>query len=81
MVMPVVDERHLQVNGYARKVCWIFFNHEFTALWRELEGTYKAILLPDAKRQAFQDALYAFLAQEDLIFDGQVPGRGGDYCE
>ncbi|GAW94298.1 hypothetical protein [Calderihabitans maritimus] len=67
MVLPVRDERHQLLNEYVQSIAGICLSEEFIKLRRELEEIYAATDGERAKTVAFQDALYAIMAQSDFL--------------
>jgi len=60
-----IDENHAYHQNIAEKVTTIIYNQEFKQLQHELEILYKKLNFEKPKKQAFQDALYSFLAQDE----------------
>jgi len=60
-----IDENHFYYKDVAEKVSNIVHNNEFTQLQFELEILYKKIGFEKPGKQAFQDALYSFLSQDE----------------
>jgi hypothetical protein len=69
MGVPRDDSSEDEIKKWARSVALICLSKEFQELKNELEKIYQQAKIDDAAITAFQDALYAFLAQEetDLI--------------
>lgn len=65
MGLPVLDEYHQDLNKFVQRISRICMSGEFLALKKELEGIYNKQQVEGASMLAFQDALYALIAQEE----------------
>ncbi len=66
MGLPVIDEYHQDLNKFVQRISEICMSGEFLALKKELEGIYNQYNVEEASILAFQDALYAIIAQEGV---------------
>lgn len=66
MGLPVIDEYHQDLNKFVRLISQICMSGEFLALKKELESIYNQQNMEGASILAFQDALYAIIAQEGV---------------
>ncbi len=66
MGTPVVDSQHSAMESLATKITSLFFSPEFNSLRAELEQIYRRTGNPLSVRQAFQDALYTLMVQEEI---------------
>ncbi|MFZ7104647.1 MAG: hypothetical protein ACOWWO_18585 [Peptococcaceae bacterium] len=60
-----VDENHSYYKDLAEKIARIVYNKDFITLEAELELVYSKTGFEYPKFQAFQDALYSFLSQDE----------------
>ncbi|MFZ5943655.1 MAG: hypothetical protein ACOYVD_06075 [Bacillota bacterium] len=60
-----IDENHGYYKDLAEKVTTIIHNKEFINLQYELEILYRKTGFERPKINAFQDALYSFLSQDE----------------
>lgn len=69
-MLPVRDDEHQQLIDYSQCIANICLSEAFTTLKKELEKFYRGGENEDITftRIAFQDALYALIAEEDLEF-------------
>lgn len=69
-MLPVRDDEHQQLFDYSKRIANICLSEAFTTLKKELEKFYRGGENEDTTfaRIAFQDALYALIAEEDLEF-------------
>lgn len=65
MEIPRDDSSEEEIKKWARSVALICLSKEFQELKNELENVYQQAKIDDPVITAFQDALYAFLAQEE----------------
>lgn len=65
MGVPRFDSSEEEIKKWARSIALICLSEEFQELKNELEQIYRQANLEDPAITAFQDALYAFLAQEE----------------
>ncbi len=65
MGYPKFDTPEEEVKRWLNHIALICVSEEFQSLKRELESLYVKSNLDNVRITAFQDALYAFLAQED----------------
>jgi len=63
---PVVDSRHLEMEGLAKRITRLCFSREFGRLRNELEQLYQETGNGKSVKQAFQDALYTLMVQEEI---------------
>ncbi len=63
---PVVDSRHPEMESLATRITRICFSNEFGSLREELEQIYRRAGNEKPVRQAFQDALYTLMVQEEV---------------
>lgn len=66
MGFPVIDEYHQGLNKLVEQISAICLSAEFIALKKELESHYSRCHMERASLLAFQDALYAIIAQEGI---------------
>lgn len=66
MTISVIDSRHEEMKKYVQLIAAICISDSFLSLKRELEISYRKNGSNHASRQAFQDALYAILAEEEI---------------
>ncbi|WP_227766589.1 hypothetical protein [Zhaonella formicivorans] len=64
-MLPVIDDRHSEMDRYAHYVANIVFSERFLSLKKELERIYSRNGLERAKQRAFQEAFYSIIAEED----------------
>ncbi|MGI6552141.1 MAG: hypothetical protein ACOX37_03440 [Bacillota bacterium] len=64
-MLPVRDDQHQKISHYAQFVAAICFSEKFLALKKELEACYLGSQAEDRFLLAFQDALYAIMAEEE----------------
>ncbi len=64
MGLPVIDEYHQDLNKFVQRISEICMSGEFLALKKELESIYSQYNVDGAPILAFQDALYAIIAQK-----------------
>ncbi|HHX51157.1 MAG TPA: hypothetical protein GX711_06940 [Clostridia bacterium] len=67
-MLPVKDDQHQRVFHYAQFVAGICLSEKFIALKKELEAYYRGSQTEDWFLLAFQDALYAMMAEEEQEF-------------
>ncbi|MEG6521708.1 hypothetical protein [Desulfotomaculum sp. 1211_IL3151] len=65
MGYPKLDTPEEEVKRWLNHIALICVSEEFQSLKRELESLYVRSNMDNVRIVAFQDALYAFLAQED----------------
>lgn len=65
MVAPKFDSREEEMKKWLNHIALICLSDEFQTLKQELESIYLQSDIENVRLTAFQDALYAFLAQED----------------
>jgi len=65
MEIPKSDSSEEEIKKWARSVALICLSKEFQELKNELEKLYQQAKMEGPVITAFQDALYAFLAQEE----------------
>lgn len=65
MGTPKIDWPEEEMKKWLNHIALICLSEEFQNLKKELEAIYTQSDLEDSGLTAFQDALYAFLAQED----------------
>ncbi|ADG82239.1 hypothetical protein Tfer_3206 [Thermincola ferriacetica] len=68
MALPDSAYCEQDVQKFVKDIAEILFSEEFNALRHELENHYFNANIENAFIAAFQDALFAILAQEDKIF-------------
>ncbi|MTI82250.1 MAG: hypothetical protein FH758_15565 [Firmicutes bacterium] len=70
MGVPKCDSPEEEIKQWLNHIALICLSEEFQSLKRELEKYYVKSNMDDVRITAFQDALYAFLAQseDDLGF-------------
>lgn len=66
MGFPVIHEYHHDLRKMVQQISQICLSEEFLALTEELEGLYARTEADRASIIAFQDALYALIAQEEI---------------
>jgi hypothetical protein len=66
--LPVIDEYHQDLRKIVQRVANVCMSSEFLTLKRELEAIYGRTRGERPSLSAFQDALYAILAQEETDF-------------
>ncbi|MDW7674309.1 MAG: hypothetical protein SCK28_07235 [Bacillota bacterium] len=71
MTFFVNSSRHEQIKNYVKLITDICISEGFISLKAELESYYKENGKEQASMQAFQDALYAILAEEDIEYLNQ----------
>ena len=65
MGYPQYDTPEEEVKRWLNHIALICLSEEFQSLKRELETIYVKSNMDNVRITAFQDALYAFLAQEE----------------
>jgi len=65
MGVPNLDAPEEEIKKWLNHIAVICLSEEFQNLKKELEGIYLESDMDNVRLVAFQDALYAFLAQED----------------
>lgn len=65
MGYPKYDTPEEEVKRWLNHIALICVSEEFQSLKRELESLYVKSNIDNVRITAFQDALYAFLAQEE----------------
>ena len=63
--VPKFDSPEEEIKKWINHITLICLSEEFQNLKKELEKTYRLSSVEDYRTAAFQDALYAFLAQEE----------------
>lgn len=63
--MANVCRNHFKNLAVSRQICEIVLNKEFSTLCEELLYIYKTSSLHEPEKEAFQDALYCIITQED----------------
>lgn len=63
--MPVIYKNHYKNLAISHHISVIVCNPQFSRLFEELHYIYKAYALKEAEKEAFQDALYSLIAQEE----------------
>jgi len=63
--MPNRDPRDDEMKKWLNQIAVICLSKDFRSLKNELENHYKDAEIDNVQLKAFQDALFAFLAQED----------------
>ena len=65
MVVPKFDSQEEEIKKWLNHIALICLSDEFQTLKQELERIYLQSEMENVRLTAFQDALYAFLAQEN----------------
>ena len=65
MGVPNLDAPEEEIKKWLNHIAVICLSEEFQSLKKELESIYLKSDMDNVRLVAFQDALYAFLAQED----------------
>ncbi|MFZ5649562.1 MAG: hypothetical protein ACOY4I_01740 [Bacillota bacterium] len=65
MVVPKFDSPEEDIKKWLNHIALICLSEDFQKLKKELEAIYSRSNVKDFRITAFQDALYAFLAQEE----------------
>ncbi|MFZ5634833.1 MAG: hypothetical protein ACOY40_18560 [Bacillota bacterium] len=65
MRVPKLDSPEEEIKEWLSQIALICLSEDFQKLKKELENIYSRSNVEDFKLVAFQDALYAFLAQEE----------------
>ncbi len=65
MGVPRFDSPDEEIKKWLNHIALICLSEDFQNLKKELEKLYAQCKVKDAQLVAFQDALYAFLAQEE----------------
>jgi hypothetical protein len=65
MGVPKLDSPEEEIKRWVNHIALICLSEDFQTLKKELETVYKRSDIEDFRTMAFQDALYAFLAQEE----------------
>ncbi len=65
MNVPKLDSPEDQIKKWLNHIAVICLSEEFQQLKNELEDIYSKAEVQNGKITAFQDALYAFLSQEE----------------
>jgi hypothetical protein len=65
MGVPKFDSAEEEIKKWLNQIALICLSEEFQKLKHELESIYGQSDMEDVGIAAFQDALYAFLAEED----------------
>ncbi|NLI11972.1 hypothetical protein [Pelotomaculum propionicicum] len=65
MGIPKFDFPEEQVKKWLNQIAFICLSEEFQSLKKELETIYLESNVENVRLTAFQDALYAFLNQDD----------------
>ncbi|OPX86231.1 MAG: hypothetical protein A4E53_03141 [Pelotomaculum sp. PtaB.Bin104] len=73
MSVPKFDSPEEEIKKWLNYIALICLSEEFQSLKMELETIYQQSNMENYRLAAFQDALYAFLSQEE---DGQVCQSG-----
>jgi uncharacterized membrane protein YqiK len=63
--VPKLDSPEEEIKRWVNHIALICLSEEFQTLKKELETIYSKSNIEDFTTMAFQDALYAFLAQEE----------------
>jgi hypothetical protein len=63
--MPVIYKNHYKNLAISHHISEVVFNPQFSNLFEELHYIYKTYALEEAEKEAFQDAFYSFIAQEE----------------
>lgn len=71
MVIAVSDSREDEIREIISYISEICLSKEFLDLKTELENIYFKNGIENALLTAFQDALYAILAQQDMVSSGR----------
>jgi len=64
--LPVIHEYHHNLKRVVQQISQICLSEEFISLAKELEAFYARTQAERAAVIAFQDALYALIAQNDI---------------
>lgn len=72
MVIAISDSREEEIRRIINQVAEICLSKEFADLKTELESIYFKNGIENALLTAFQDALYAILAQRDGVRGGRT---------
>lgn len=67
MGVPRFDSPEEDIKEWLNYIALICLSDDFQNLKKELEGIYSDSQVENFRLTAFQDALYAFLAQKDLV--------------
>jgi len=70
MGVPRFDSPEEDIKEWLNYIALICLSEDFQNLKKELEGIYSDCQMENFRLTAFQDALYAFLAQKDLVRSG-----------
>ncbi|MCL6558342.1 MAG: hypothetical protein K6U74_05985 [Firmicutes bacterium] len=65
MGVPKFDSPEEEIKKWLNQIAMICLSEEFQMLKKELETIYLQSNMENVRLTAFQDALYAFLAQEE----------------
>ncbi|MCL6611905.1 MAG: hypothetical protein K6T66_10250 [Peptococcaceae bacterium] len=65
MGVPKFDSPDEEIKKWINHIALICLSEDFQKLKKELEAIYSRSKVEDFRVAAFQDALYAFLAQEE----------------
>lgn len=65
MGVPKFDSPEEEIKKWLNHIALICLSEDFQKLKKELEAIYSRSNIEDFRTVAFQDALYAFLAQEE----------------
>ncbi len=65
MGVPKFDSPEEEIKKWLNQIAMICLSEDFQRLKKELEDIYSESNLENSRLTAFQDALYAFLAQEE----------------
>lgn len=65
MVVPRFNSPEEEIKKWLNHIALICLSEEFQNLKKELEQIYLTSNVENSSLEAFQDALYAFLAQEE----------------
>ncbi|MHB8156994.1 MAG: hypothetical protein ACYDEQ_06320 [Desulfocucumaceae bacterium] len=65
MGVPKLDSPEEEIKKWLNHIALICLSDDFQTLKKELENLYSKSNIDDFRIMAFQDALYAFLAQEE----------------
>jgi len=63
--MPFKCKYHYKNSTISQQICEIIFNPQFSNLFEELHYIYRSSAIKEAEKEAFRDALYSFIAQND----------------
>jgi hypothetical protein len=63
--MMKICKHHFKNLAVSRQICEIILNKEFSNLCEELLIIYKTSSLHEPEKEAFQDAFYCIIAQEN----------------